>query len=211
MTAPVKPDPAAKRKLMAAARAASRALPHGLPPVFFMTDPARTPDPAAIAKRLPRGWGVIYRHFGAQDRRGTALKLTRMARRRRLVLLVAADLGLARTARADGVHLPERATSRSIGSRRLTTAAAHSRAAVQRARRMGADAAILSTVFPSASPSAGAPMGALKFRIAAMRGGMPLYALGGVTARNAGRISRYGGFAAIGSISEVFGGGSPKT
>ena len=38
-----------------------------LPRLFFFTDPIRTPDPARILTRLPRGAGVVYRAFGAAD------------------------------------------------------------------------------------------------------------------------------------------------
>ena len=34
-----------------------------LPNLLFFTDPVRTPDPEAIARRLPRGAGVVVRAF----------------------------------------------------------------------------------------------------------------------------------------------------
>jgi thiamine-phosphate pyrophosphorylase len=77
------------------------------PSLFFVTDPERTPDPVEVAKRLPRGAAVIYRHFGAEDRARVARRLAAATRSRGLILLIAADPDLARKVGADGVHWPE--------------------------------------------------------------------------------------------------------
>jgi thiamine-phosphate pyrophosphorylase len=66
------------------------------------------------------------------------------------------------------------------------------------------DAALVSAVFPSRSPSAGAPMGAAAFRQLAQRSIVPVHALGGVTARNAASICDAGGLAAIEGIRDLF-------
>ncbi|MET0182586.1 MAG: thiamine monophosphate synthase, partial [Caulobacterales bacterium] len=55
-----------------------------LPALYFVIDPVRTPDPAAVMARLPRGAAVIYRHFGAAKRFETAARLMKIARKRRL-------------------------------------------------------------------------------------------------------------------------------
>ncbi|MEI9891458.1 MAG: thiamine phosphate synthase [Caulobacteraceae bacterium] len=131
----------------------------GLPPLILVTDPDRTPDPVDLAERLPRGSGVIFRGFGRPGARKTARKLAKTARRRGLVLLIGA--GALRIPGA-GVHLPERLGHRAGAFKRarpgaIVTVAAHSLPALIRARRAGADAAVLSTVFRSKSPSAGPP------------------------------------------------------
>lgn len=168
-----------------------------------MTDPRRTPDPERIAERLPPGFGVIYRHFGAKDRQETGRRLLRLCRQRRLVLLVSGDPDLARTIRADGVHWPE---ARLAGVRRrsatwIETASAHSRMAIARAASLGADAVILSAVFPSKSASAGRPIGPYAFRSMARSAAIPVYALGGVTQDNAARIGACAaGWAAIDAV-----------
>ncbi len=79
-----------------------------IPALFFLTDPARTPDPLRIAARLPRASAVVYRHFGAPDRVRTARRLAELCQRRGLVLLIAADPALAERVGAAGVHWPER-------------------------------------------------------------------------------------------------------
>ena len=92
-----------------------------------------------------------------------------------------------------GVHLPERMTHRAAALKRarpgaVVTVAAHSLAALIRARRAGADAALLSAVFDSGSPSAGRPLGAVRFAALVRRAGLPVYALGGVKTNNAPRL-----------------------
>src|SRR5262245_43623873 len=62
-----------------------------IPSLFFFTDPERTPDPVGVAKRLPRGTAVVYRHFGADERADVARRLVRVCRSHGLVLLIAAD------------------------------------------------------------------------------------------------------------------------
>ncbi|HEX5006411.1 MAG TPA: thiamine phosphate synthase, partial [Hyphomonadaceae bacterium] len=171
LSQPVTPQAQAviRRKLLAAARLAKPARARNgrpLPRAWFLTDPRRTPHPERIVEALPAGFGVVYRHYGSTDRFETGARLAAICRRRRLTLLVSADPELAQRINADGIHWPE-AKLRGVRARSLRwieTAAAHSPRALVRARALGVDAVILSAVFASASPSAGAPMGALRFR-----------------------------------------------
>src|SRR5262245_21883770 len=104
------PQAAIRRKLLAAARLAKPASARNgraLPRAFFLTDQDRTKNLLAILPRLPRGWGVIYRHFGAPNRFVVGRELARACRQRGLFLLVSADPCLAQRIRADGVHWPE--------------------------------------------------------------------------------------------------------
>lgn len=155
----------------------------------MLTDPERTPDPLALAARLPQGAGLVYRAFGAPDAGAVARGLAAIARRRRLVLLIGADEALAAACGAHGVHLPERSLARAPRLRArwphaLITGAAHGGMALQRARAFGLDAALVSTVFPSRSPSAGAPLGPLRLARGVREADrLPVYALGGVNGR----------------------------
>lgn len=196
------------RLWLAARRLERRGGPRkGLPPLLFFTDPVRTPDPAAIAARLPRGAGVVYRAFGALDALERGRKLARVCRRRRLTLMVGADARLAVRLSADGLHLPERMAGRARMFRRrfLVTTAAHSLPAALRARRAGAMAVIVSPVFPSASPSAGRPMGTLALAGLVRRVRAPVYALGGVTAANVKKLgmTRVAGLAAVEALART--------
>lgn len=176
-----------------------------LPALLYFTDPLRTPDPEAIAARLPRGSAIVYRAFGAVDAEAVALRLKAIARRRGLKLLIGADEALAARVGADGVHLPERLASRAarIRARHPTwviTAAAHS----ARAARAKVDAVVVSAIFPSGSPSAGKPLGPIRLAQLVRLARSPVYALGGVNAATAARLLATGvvGIAGV----EVFAG-----
>ncbi|HEX4196925.1 MAG TPA: thiamine phosphate synthase [Caulobacteraceae bacterium] len=190
-------------------RAARTRNPRGrnLPSLYFLTDPTRTPDPARVMAALPPGSAVIYRAFGAPDAEAEGRALRRLARARRLVFLVGADAGLAARLRADGVHLPERLMARAPRLRQahpgwLITTAAHGPRAVAAAARRRLHAALVSTVFASDSPSAGRPLGPLRFAQRARQARLPVIALGGVDARTARRLADSGaaGLAAIGGL-----------
>ena len=198
----------AERKLRTAGRVAARHLPDGLPPVLYLTDPARTPDPVATAQRLPAGWGVVYRHYGHRDAQLVARHLLKVCRRRHLKLLIANDPALALAVRADGVHWPfaERAKARRWRGRvSLMTASAHSPEQLRALQDAGIDAALLSTAFPSASPSARTALGSLRFRALARAAHLPVYALGGISPHTASRLAPVAGLAAIEGIETAFG------
>lgn len=204
-------DQAARlRKTRFAMRRAQRHLPKGLPPLLALTDPARTPDPLALARALPQGSGLIYRHFADPQAPHIARALVRIAASHQLFILIGNDPGLASQSGAHGVHWAEAdlGKARHWQSRfAIMTCAAHSRSALVRAAHAGMDAALLSAVFPSQSHSAGKPMGAYAFRKYARIAGLPLYALGGLNSETMGKIAHSGGIAAI-EGAEVF---MPKT
>lgn len=179
-----------------------------LPNLLFFTDPARTPDPEGVAERLPPGAAVVFRAFGAPDAAEQGARLREITRRRGLGLLVGADEGLALGIDADGLHLPERLSAdlarlRAAHPDWLITLAAHGEAAARRGAAAEADALVASPVFPSRSPSAGAPLGVegLERIVRAVR--TPVYALGGVNAATAARLANTGivGIAAVEALS----------
>ena len=161
-----------------------------LPPLLFVTDPGRVPDILAAVRRLPRGAGVVYRAFGRADAVDVGRALSDLCRARGLTLLVGDDEALAARIGAAGLHLPERglARARALRARRpqwIFTGAAHSRAALAKAAAVGLDAALVSPVFASRSPSAGRPLGRLRFAGLVRAARLPVYALGGIDARSA--------------------------
>ena len=201
----------AEGKLRTAARAAGRHLPAGLPPVLYLTDSQRTPDPVATASRLPAGWGVVYRHFGHPHAQLTGRRLRLVCTRRHLRLLIANDPTLALAVGADGVHWPfaERAEARHwTGRFALSTVSAHTPDQLRLLQNAGFDAALLSTAFPSRSPSARTPLGPVRLRQLARGSRLPVYALGGVNAATANKAAPVAGIAAIEGIEAVFG---PRT
>jgi thiamine-phosphate pyrophosphorylase len=209
------PQAAIRRKLLAAARSGAPAHARNgraLPQAWFLTDPKRTPHPDHIAARLPKGFGVIFRHFGATDRFEAGRRLAKVCRTRRLVLLVSADPDLARALRADGLHWPESRLHgvRARHPRWIETASSHAPGSISRSARLGIDAVILSAVFASSSVSAGQPRGPIRFRAIAVQSPLPVYALGGITAANAaqalsGAKRRAAGWAAIDAVMSGWG------
>lgn len=175
-----------------------------LPALYFFTDPARTPDPVAMGRRLPAGAAVVYRHFGAPDRHGVARALARLCKQRGLKLLVAADPALARRVGADGVHWPEAQARRRQGGG-LQTMAAHSPEALARAAELGMDAAVLSPVLASRSPSSRAPLGLFRAARWARAAKLPVIALGGVNSQNAHQFARRGfsGLACVDGLADA--------
>jgi len=168
-----------------------------LPRLLCLTDPLRTPDPAAILEQLPPDVAVIFRAFGAADAARTGHQLARIAKARGLTLLVGADTDLALAIGADGLHLPERLADDLPALRRrhpdwILTAAAHSLAAARKAADAGADAVLVSPVFDSNSPSAGAPLGVETFSALVAAVEVPVYALGGVTPATATSLADSG-------------------
>jgi thiamine-phosphate pyrophosphorylase len=133
----------------------------------------------------------VFRAFGAADAVERGRRLKAIARARGLRLLVGADAALAARLEAGGLHLPERLAAKSRRLRRpgwVVTCAAHSLAAVRRAKLAGADAVVVSTIFPSDSPSAGAPIGPVRLALLVRHAGLPVYGLGGINDKTARRL-----------------------
>jgi len=164
----------------------------GLPALWLVTDEARLTNPLAAVMKLPRGSGVILRHYGAPDRGRLAQGLTTLCRRRGLTVLIAGDWRLAARVGADGLHLPERAARAGLapgaalwlrqGHRKLTVAA-HGPGGLRRAAALHADAAILAPVFATASHPGGANLGVVRTAHYVRNAALPVIALGGVTPR----------------------------
>ncbi|PIC02357.1 thiamine phosphate synthase [Caulobacter sp. X] len=179
-----------------------------LPNLLFFTDPARVAAPEAVAERLPAGAGIVFRAFGAEDAVEQGRRLRAIADARGLLLLVGAHPGLAEGVRADGLHMPERLAGeipklRAEHSRYLITVAAHDLAAVRAAERAGADAVVVSPIFPSNSPSAGQPLGVEGLKEMVEATPLPVYALGGVRAATVGQLAGSGivGIAAVEALA----------
>jgi thiamine-phosphate pyrophosphorylase len=173
-----------------------------------MTDEIRLKDPVAAVRALPQGAAVILRHTDKDARALLARRLKPIVRARGLLLLISGDAPLAAGIGADGLHLPElraREAAHFKGCRPswLITVAAHSLRGLAVARRSGADAAILAPVFATASHRDRVPLGPARVRMIAAAIPIPVYALGGVDARNAGLLKGAGiaGIAAIGALA----------
>ena len=175
----------------------------GIPPLALMTDDERLPDPLAAARALPPGSMVVVRAREAGRRNVLAFAVMKIARARKLTVLIAGDAALARACGAHGVHLPEARSGEAAALRArsglLITVAAHSFSTLRRAKDV--DAVFLSPVFPTASHPGRAALGAVRANLMARQAKVPVYALGGIGARNAGLLSAFLGIAAIGALA----------
>lgn len=202
-------------KMLRAARALSRG--RAPVPLIAMTDAARAPDPEAALRRLPRGAALIWRAYEDDLSPARLRRLTALAHRKHVLLLIAGRPALAARTGVMGLHLPEREVRRPrsgtyVIPRSRTapglalTAACHSEIAIRRAAAAGAGAVLISPVFATKSHVGAKPLGLLRFahlaRLAASLGLAP-YALGGIaTAAQARRLTgtRAMGIAGIGFL-----------
>ena len=178
-----------------------------LPAVWWMSDGAS--NPARVIERLPHGAAVVLRHYDDPERVQLARDLAGRCRRRGLVLVVAGDWRLAAHVGASGLHLPQYLARRgpAPGARlwrrakhRLVSAAAHDGPSLRRAKAIGADAAMLSPIFPTTRYGNRPALGVLRL-LRSIRGlDLPVMALGGVTAATVRRLqgSGFAGIAGIG-------------
>lgn len=178
-----------------------------LPPLILVTDEQRLPDPLGAIAQLRAGDGVLLRHYDVRQRRDLAFALAARCRAAHVRLIVGGDLDLARAVGADGVHFPQDLAPGGAGAAKaagfLVTVAAHDGPALVAASQLRADAALLSPVFATASHPGAPTLGVNHFAALVRKSELPVYALGGVSARNAGRLRHSGaiGIAAVGAFS----------
>lgn len=180
------------------------------PIVWVVTDAKRMPNPERVVSSLPRGTGVILRHYGAAKRASLARRLAGLCRKRGLSFLVGGDWRLAARVNADGVHLGDDAARAGLaaGGRlwrrgkasRLLTVSAHGARGLRRGKDLGASAALLGPVFKTASHPGRATLGALRLAAMIRAARLPVLALGGITTANIKKLHASGiaGIAGIG-------------
>jgi thiamine-phosphate pyrophosphorylase len=159
-----------------------------LPETWLFTDPRMGEALWGAIRRLPRGSGVVLRHYHAADRTAVARRAAKLARRYGHMLVVAGDARLARAVGADGVHMPDGGRP----MRDVITAASHDRAGLVRAQRAGAKLVFLSPVFPTRSHPGARTLGAVRFGLTARGAGIAVAALGGMTPKRYARMLALG-------------------
>lgn len=139
-----------------------------LPRLWLLSDERNDTVIEDALRRLPRGSGFVFRHYHLppSERHARFEKLARIAHARGHVVIFAGQMHR---------DLP-----------RLVTA--HSLREIARANRAGADAVLLSPVFPTRSHPGAKALGPLRFRLLAIRAAMPVIALGGMNPRTARRL-----------------------
>ena len=158
-----------------------------LPEMWLISDARNDARLETALAALPRGSGLIYRHYhlSPSERRARFDRLARLARRHGHRLILAGSAAQARAWRADGAYGSPATLAHGPASLRLVTA--HSLTEIARARNARADAILLSPVFATRSHPGAPTLGPLRFRLLAARAGLPVIALGGMSTARACR------------------------
>lgn len=153
-----------------------------LPALWLMTDERMGAGLWTALERLPRGSGVVFRHFAtpAAERAAIFGRLSRIARRRRLIVVRSGVKG-------QSLHLHP----------------AHSLREAVMARRARADMVLVSPVYPTRTHPGAAALGPVRAAMIAHAAGVPAIALGGMNARRFKRLRALGfaGWAAIDGLT----------
>lgn len=174
-----------------------------LPRLWMMTDERQGEDLWQALDRLPRGTGVVFRHYGLQPAKRRLLfeKVRKIARRKGLLLLLAGSSRQAAAWGADGCH--GRANGRR--SNGLVSASAHNLREIRAGERRGADFIFVSPLFETRSHPGAKALGPLRFARLARETRLPVIALGGVSPTRARRLQGMAchGWAAIDAWATV--------
>lgn len=169
-----------------------------LPRQWLLSDERLKTGIAELAALLPPGSGIVLRHdsLAPSVRWRLLRRLMRIARTRRLTILLAGLPGAARRWGAHGIHLRQRDASHARQAHRLgllLTMPVHDARDARRARKARADGAFISPLHPTRShPGAPALARAAWQRLARLSGTQAI-ALGGMTPARARALSRASG------------------
>ena len=172
-----------------------------LPYIWLVSDARNDAALERILRRLPRGSGLIFRHYhlGQTERRQRFAKLKRLACSRGHSVALSASPAEARRWGADAVYGSPRILARGPALIRLVTA--HNLRELAQAMRTRADAILLSPVFPTRSHPGQSALGPVRFRLIDARAKVPIIALGGMTERRARQLGA-ARWAAVGGLCD---------
>ena len=159
-----------------------------VPAIWLVSDVRNDAVLERAMRNLPRGSGLIFRHYhlAPVERRARFAELMVLARQCGHVVALSGDAATARRWGADAAYGPPGLLTRGPAMVRLVTA--HSLRELSAARRARADAVLLSPAFATRSHPGAPALGPVKFRLLAARALVPVIALGGMNARAARRI-----------------------
>lgn len=180
-------------------------MPRDLPPVYLITDRKQVFRerglPATLESLLKAGVRMIQ----LREKDLTAAELYPLAKSIReltldyqALLLINDRIDLAQAIQADGVHLgghslPVRSARKILGSKAIIGVSTHRETEIHAAHAQGADFVTFGPVFYTASKAAyGSPAGLQGLHEACARKPLPIYALGGITAKNISSVRQAG-------------------
>ena len=162
------------------------------PRLWLMTDERQGEALWRALERLPRGAGVVFRHYGHPEREGVLRKVVKVARRKGLRLLVGGESR--KNNAADRHGKPDDAG--------IASASVHDVRELKAAERGGARLVFLSPVFPTRSHPGARTLGPVRFGLIARQARVPVIALGGMNDKRARRLPFAHGWAGIDAWSE---------
>ncbi|RYD58524.1 MAG: thiamine phosphate synthase [Sphingomonadales bacterium] len=161
-----------------------------IPKLWLMSDERMGDGLWRALERLPRGSGVVFRHYslGRAERIALFRKVVRVARRRKLVVL-----------RAGSCPLPGERGTHNVRGKGITSWAVHDRAQGVAAARAGADVVFVSPMFATASHPGAPALGRARAGLLIRGIDAPAIALGGMDAGRAKSLKSlaFHGWAAI--------------
>jgi thiamine-phosphate pyrophosphorylase len=169
-----------------------------LPRLWLISDARNDAALETVLARLPRGSGLVFRHYHLPkaERRARFRKLAKLARLRGHAVVLSGTARQARQWGADGAYGSPAQLAAGPATLRLATV--HSLRELRRAGR--ADAVLLSPLFVTRSHPGGSALGPVRALLMARSSAKPVLALGGMTPARARRLPLYG-WAAIDGLS----------
>jgi thiamine-phosphate pyrophosphorylase len=154
--------------------------------VFLVSDARNDAVLEAALARLPRGSGLVFRHYHLppDQRRARFAELRRVARRHGHRLFLSADARTGRRWGADGAYGPAQQLATGPRLPRLVTV--HSLSDLRQTNR--ATAVVVSPVFATRSHPGARALGPVRFLLLARHSRWPAIALGGMTPHRAGAL-----------------------
>lgn len=173
-----------------------------LPTLWLISDARNDAVLERAIKRLPRGSGLVFRHYHLEPagRRARFDRLAKRIRARGGVIVLAGDAQMARRWRADGCY---GAPVSGAGHGLIELLTVHDMRELARANAMrGSAQTLISPVFATRTHPGGAHLGVPRFAALARLSRLPVIALGGMTRARARHIGAViDGWAAIDGLS----------
>jgi thiamine-phosphate pyrophosphorylase len=179
----------------------------------FFTNRKRCDDLSLVIKKLPKNSAVIFREYDleSKEREILAQKLFAICQAKNHKFLIGKNLELARKLRADGVHfsdkdlLPLEVFNRQNWPEKfIFSFACHNFLSVIKSQQLGADMIFVSPIIASKSHPDVVPLGLRELSRIVRVSKIPVFALGGVGAKNIHLLKKLGvaGFGGIGIFCE---------
>lgn len=166
-----------------------------LPRIWLLTDERQGESLWLALEQLPRGAGIVVRHYSLPRHERDQLfgRIRAIGKRRGWVVAYACAMADARRLSADAVY------GKNGRGTLPWLCPVHNHREIAAAERAGADLLLLSPVFVTRSHHGGKALGAVRFGLLARTARRPVIALGGMTSKRARQLTALGadGYAAI--------------